>query len=136
MSDFPHSVSAIIVKGKPVRLRGQLGSGHSAGHGAAQHKPLLPRRRAAQGRARFPAVDSALASPSMRTPPRGRWCLSQRRFRARFQSSWCPLRNSLVVQWLDLRLPKQGVWVGSLVRKLRSPMPWGQEAKHKTEAIL
>ena len=94
MSDFPHSVSAIIVKGKPVRLRGQLGSGHSAGHGAAQHKPLLPRRRAAQGRARFPAVDSALASPSMRTPPRGRWCLSQRRFRARFQSSWCPLRNS------------------------------------------
>ena len=47
MSDLPHSVSAIIVKGKPVRLRGQLGAGHSAGHGAAQHKPLLPRRRAA-----------------------------------------------------------------------------------------
>ena len=45
MSDLPHSVSAVIVKGKPVRLRGQRG----AGHGAAQHKPLLPRRRAAPG---------------------------------------------------------------------------------------
>ena len=30
----------------------------------------------------------------MRTPQRGRWSLSQHRFRACFQSSWCPLRNS------------------------------------------
>ena len=77
MSDLPHGVSAVIVKGKPVRLHGQQGAGHSPGHaagqgaghgaghgpghGAAQYEPLLPRRRAAQAPAGFPAVHSALA---------------------------------------------------------------------------
>lgn len=73
MSDLPHGVSAVIVKGKPVRLHGQRGAGHGPGqgggqgaghgpgHGAAQYEPLLPRRRAAQAPAGFPAVHSALA---------------------------------------------------------------------------
>ena len=43
---------------------------------------------------------------------------------------------SLAVQWLGLHLPTQGVWVSPLVKELRSCMPPGQEAKHKTEAIL
>ena len=34
--------------------------------------------------------------------------------------------TSLVIQWLRLHLPMQGMWVGSLVRELRSHMPWGQ----------
>lgn len=76
MSDLPHGVSAVIVKGKPVRLHGQRGAGHGpgqgggqgAGHGAAQYEPLLPRRRAAQSPAGFPAVHSALAVPERRRP--------------------------------------------------------------------
>lgn len=76
MSDLPHGVSAVIVKGKPVRLHGQRGAGHGpgqgggqgAGHGAAQYEPLLPRRRAAQSPAGFPAVHSALAVPECRRP--------------------------------------------------------------------
>ena len=41
-----------------------------------------------------------------------------------------PLRNttlgtSLVVQWLGLHLPTQGLWIRSLVGKLGSHMPWG-----------
>ena len=35
------------------------------------------------------------------------------------------LGTSLVVQWLRICLPKQGTWVQSLVRELRSHMPWG-----------
>ena len=35
----------------------------------------------------------------------------------------------LVVQWLRLCLPKQGVWVQSLVRELRSHRPHGQKTK-------
>lgn len=72
MSGLPHGVSAVIVKGKPVRLPGQRGAGHGAGHGpghgVAQYEPLLPRRRAAQGLARFPAVRSARAVPERRRP--------------------------------------------------------------------
>ena len=41
--------------------------------------------------------------------------------------------TSLVVQWLGLHLPVQGVQVQSLVRKLGSPMPHGR--KTKTENI-
>ena len=39
----------------------------------------------------------------------------------------CSLGTSLVVQWLRLHLPVQGVWVRSLVRELRSHMPCGQK---------
>ena len=42
-----------------------------------------------------------------------------------------PWRTSLVVQWLRLRLPMQGVWVRSLIRELRSHMPHGQNIKQK-----
>ena len=38
--------------------------------------------------------------------------------------------TSLVVQWLRLRLPMQGVWVQYLVRKLRSHVPHGQKSKN------
>ena len=37
------------------------------------------------------------------------------------------MRASLVVQWLRLRLPLQGVQVQSLVRELRSHMPCENE---------
>ena len=36
---------------------------------------------------------------------------------------------SLVIWWLRLWLPVQGVWVQSLVRKLRSHMPWSQQTE-------
>ena len=36
-----------------------------------------------------------------------------------------------MVQWLRLRLPKQGVQVRSLVGELRSHMPRGQKTKTK-----
>ena len=39
------------------------------------------------------------------------------------------LGTSLVVQWLRLHLPMQGVWVWSLVGELRSHMPHGRETK-------
>ena len=42
--------------------------------------------------------------------------------------------TSLVVQWLELPLPVQGVWIQSLIRELRSHMPQGITPKHKTEA--
>ena len=51
---------------------------------------------------------------------------------------WTPVRltvssqASLAVQWLRLRLAKQGVGVRFLVRELRSDMPPGQ----KTETTL
>ena len=35
--------------------------------------------------------------------------------------------TSLVVQWLRIQLPRQWTWVPSLVKKLRSHMPWGNE---------
>ena len=42
-------------------------------------------------------------------------------------------RMSLVVQWLGLHLPLQGVRVQALVRDLRSHMPQGQKkTKYKT----
>ena len=37
--------------------------------------------------------------------------------------------SSLMVQWLRLRLPMQGVRVRSLVGELRSHMPHGQKTK-------
>ena len=37
------------------------------------------------------------------------------------------LGTSLMVQWLRLDLPKQGAWVQSLVREMRSHMPHGQK---------
>ena len=36
-----------------------------------------------------------------------------------------PKGTTLVVQWLRICLPMQGTWVQSLVRELRSHMPWG-----------
>ena len=47
--------------------------------------------------------------------------------------------TSLVVQWLRIHLPMQGTWVQSLVKKLRSHMPWGgkvrmlQRRAHRTQ---
>ena len=47
------------------------------------------------------------------------------------------LGTSLVVRWLRLRLPMQGVRFRSLVRELKSHMPRGQKnPKYKTEAIV
>ena len=46
-----------------------------------------------------------------------------------FQTSW-------LVQWLRLYLPVQWLWVRSLVRKLRSDMPFSHISKQATEAIL
>ena len=44
--------------------------------------------------------------------------------------------TSLAVQWLELHLPMQGVWIQSLARELRSHIPHGQKTKnHETEAI-
>ena len=43
--------------------------------------------------------------------------------------------TSLVVQWLRLRLPKQGVWVQSLIRELRSHTLLGQETKTQNNII-
>ena len=40
------------------------------------------------------------------------------------------LGTSLMVQWLRLDLPKQGAWVQSLVREMRSHMPHGQKYKN------
>ena len=40
------------------------------------------------------------------------------------------LGTSLVVQWLRLNLPMQGVWVQSLVGELRSHTPHGQKTKN------
>ena len=37
-------------------------------------------------------------------------------------------RTSLVVQWLRICFPMQGAWVRSLVRELRSHLPWGNWA--------
>ena len=37
-------------------------------------------------------------------------------------------RTSLVVQWLRVCFPMQGTWVRSLVRELRSHLPWGNWA--------
>ena len=34
--------------------------------------------------------------------------------------------TSLVVQWLRIYLPMQGMWVLYLVRESRSHMPWGK----------
>ena len=39
------------------------------------------------------------------------------------------LGTSLVVQWLRPRLPIQGVEIWSLVRELRSHLPWSQKTK-------
>ena len=43
------------------------------------------------------------------------------------------MRTSLVVQWLRLHLPKQEVWVQSLVRVLRPHTPRGQKIKSSIE---
>ena len=55
-----------------------------------------------------------------------------------FALSFFKSAASLVVQWLRLCLPAQGVCIPSLVRELRSHMPRGQKNKthKKTEAIL
>ena len=37
-----------------------------------------------------------------------------------------------MVQWLRFHLPRQGVWVGSLVKELRAHMPQGQKKKNQT----
>ena len=36
-----------------------------------------------------------------------------------------PLQTSLVVQWLRIHLPMQGMQVQSLLRELGSHVPWG-----------
>ena len=46
------------------------------------------------------------------------------------------LGTSLVVQWLGLCLPLQGVWVPSLVGKLRCHMPHGQKAKQNSRKLF
>lgn len=42
--------------------------------------------------------------------------------------------TSLVVWWLRLPLPMQGVGIRSLVGELKTYMPVDQKPKHKTEA--
>ena len=43
----------------------------------------------------------------------------------------------LVIQWLNLHLPMQGVQVQSLARDLNSPLPlWTEKTKYNTEIIL
>lgn len=78
MSNLLHGVSAVNVQGKPVPLPGTGAAGHAAGHGPAQHKPLLPGCRVAQGRTRFPvvgsredALDSVLAAAICKHSPAG-----------------------------------------------------------------
>ena len=44
--------------------------------------------------------------------------------------------TSLVIQWLGLHLPMQGVWVQSLIWELRSHVPHVQKPNQKAEAIL
>ena len=44
--------------------------------------------------------------------------------------------TSLLVQWLKLYLPVQGVWVRTLVSKLRSHMSCSGKSKHKTETEM
>ena len=44
--------------------------------------------------------------------------------------------SSLMVKWLLVHLPMQGVWVLSLAGQLKSHMPQGQKPKLKSEAIL
>ena len=44
--------------------------------------------------------------------------------------------TSLLVQWLKLYLPVQGVWVRTLVNKLRSHMSCSRKSKHKTETEM
>ena len=45
--------------------------------------------------------------------------------------------TSLVVHWIRLHLPMQGVWIQSLVEELRRfPMPRGQKTERKMEIIL
>ena len=47
------------------------------------------------------------------------------------------VRDLLVVQWLNLHLPMQGVQVQSLAGDLKSQMPlWTEKMKHNTEIIL
>ena len=46
------------------------------------------------------------------------------------------LGTFLVVQRLRLRLPMQGVQVQSLVRELRSHMPWATKTKDKVNNII
>ena len=41
-----------------------------------------------------------------------------------------------MIQWLRLGLPVEGVWVGSLVRELRSYMPFGQKIKAKNRSNI
>ena len=45
-------------------------------------------------------------------------------------------RTYLVVQWLRLCLPWQGMWVQTLVWELGSHVPHAKTLKHKTETIL
>ena len=46
------------------------------------------------------------------------------------------VRASLMIQWLRLHLPRQGVWVWSLVGEQRSHMPRGQKPKRETSNIV
>ena len=49
--------------------------------------------------------------------------LKKKKKRIQFQGTF------LAVQWLRLHLPMQGLWVQSLVRKLRYYMPLSQKTK-------
>ena len=73
-----------------------------------------------------------------RTVRVGRWSLSEGwgwgMGRRRDWDTW--KRASLLVQWLRLCLPVQGVQVWSLVRDLRSTCFSAKKPKHKTEATL
>ena len=43
--------------------------------------------------------------------------------------------SSLVIEWLIICLPKQGTWIQSLVRELRSHTPKGQLSPGATERV-
>ena len=50
--------------------------------------------------------------------------------RSKLRNGW--LGSSLVVQWLRIHCPKQGMWVQSLVWELRSHMPQGIASQRVT----
>ena len=55
-----------------------------------------------------------------------------------FRKNEAILGTSLTIQWLELSTSNAGVQVQSLVRELRSHMPWGAAIKkgEKSKAIL
>ena len=88
----------------------------------------LPKRWTFQGSWKLPVSYSSPSGGDIRERP---W----RRLPWRRVKSW-QARTSLVVQWLGLRLPAQGVWVQSLVGELGPTCFATKGPRQKAEAIL